>query len=62
MLNGEFDMIYQYDKVVKPMYDLLGTPEKDKRLLTYTTDHFVPRNDLIRESLKWIDHYFGLAK
>ena len=62
MLNGEFDMIYQYDKVVKPMYDLLGTPEKDKRLLTYPTDHFVPRNDLIRESLKWMDRYFGLAK
>jgi hypothetical protein len=62
MLNGEFDIIYQYDKVVKPMYDLLGTPEKDKRLLAYPTDHFVPRNDLIRESLKWIDHYFGIAK
>ncbi len=62
MLNGEYDMIYQYDKVVKPMYDLLGTEEKDKRLITYPTDHFVPRNELIKESLKWLDHYFGPVK
>jgi serine/threonine protein kinase len=62
MLNGEFDMIYQYDKVVKPMYDLLGTAQKDKRLITYPTDHFVPRNDLITESLRWLDRYFGPVK
>ena len=62
MLNGEYDMIYQYDKVVKPMYELLGTPETDKLLITYPTDHFVPRNDLIRESLKWLDRYFGPVK
>ena len=55
-------MIYQYDKVVKPMYELLGTPEKDKLLLTYPTDHFVPRNDLIRESLNWLDKYFDKVK
>lgn len=62
MLNGEYDMIYQYDKVVKPMYDLLGTAQKDKRLITYPTDHFVPRNELITESLKWLDRYFGPVK
>jgi len=62
MLNGEYDMIYQYDKVVKPMYDLLGTAENDKKLNTYPTDHFVPENELIRESLGWLDRYFGPVK
>jgi serine/threonine protein kinase/dienelactone hydrolase len=62
MLNGEYDMIYQYDKVVKPMHDLLGTADQDKRLITYPTDHFVPRNNLIRESLNWLDRYFGPAR
>jgi dienelactone hydrolase len=62
MLNGEYDMIYQYEKVVKPMYELLGTEDKNKLLLTYPTDHFVPRNDLIRESLKWLDRHFGSVR
>ena len=62
MLNGKFDMIYQYDKVVKPMYDYLGTPEEDKLLITYPTDHFVPKKDLIKETLNWLDRYFGPVK
>jgi dienelactone hydrolase len=62
MLNGEYDMIYQFDKVVKPMYDLMGTAVEDKRLITYPTDHFVPRNELIKESLRWLDRFFGPVK
>jgi dienelactone hydrolase len=59
MLNGRYDMIYQYEKVVEPMYDLLGTPDEDKLLKTYPTDHYVPMNELIKESLNWLDRYFG---
>jgi len=44
------------------MYDLLGTAENDKKLNTYPTDHFVPENELIRESLGWLDRYFGPVK
>jgi serine/threonine protein kinase len=59
MLNGKHDLIYTYENFVKPMYDLLGTPEEDKVLKLYDTDHFVPLNELIKETLAWLDRYLG---
>ena len=59
MLNGKYDMAFLYDVEVKPMFDFLGTPEEHKRLRVYDTDHFIPRTELIRESLDWLDKYFG---
>ena len=61
MLNGKYDMHYNYDSSVKPMFDLLGTPAKDKRLVLYETDHFIPGNELVKESLGWLDKYLGLV-
>jgi dienelactone hydrolase len=62
MLNGKYDIIYPFDKDVKPFYDLLGTPEKDKHLFVYETDHYVPKNEMIKETLNFLDHYFGPVK
>ena len=59
MLNGKYDIFYTLENFVKPMYDLLGTPEEDKKLIVYETDHFVPLNDLIRETLAWLDRFLG---
>jgi hypothetical protein len=59
MLNGKYDMYYDFNSSVKPMFDLLGTPLKDKRLMVYETDHFVPYNDFVKESLGWLDKYLG---
>lgn len=59
MFNGRFDMTFPYDLNVKPMYDLLGTPKEDKVLKLYDTDHFIPRNEFIKETLAWLDKYFG---
>ena len=62
MLNGMYDRIYPYEETVVPFYERLGTPEEDKDLKTYDTDHFVPRNDLVKEVLGWLDKYFGPAR
>jgi predicted esterase len=59
MLHGRFDANVSYDHAAKPMYDLLGTPEKDKKLIVYQTDHIIPVNELIKESLNWLDRYLG---
>jgi len=59
MLNGKYDVTSPYETTVKPFYDLLGTPETDKRLCVYETDHYVPKNEMIRETLAWLDKYFG---
>jgi hypothetical protein len=62
MLNGRYDMVFPYETCVKPMYDLLGTPEEDKKMVLYDTDHFIPRNELIKETLVWLDRYLGTVK
>jgi len=62
MLHGRFDANVPYDYCAKPMFDLLGTPSTDKNLITYETDHIIPRKDFIKESLAWLDRYFGTAK
>jgi hypothetical protein len=28
----------------------------------YDTDHFIPRNELIKETLGWLDRYLGPAE
>ena len=62
MLNGRYDMIFPYELSVKPMFDLLGTPPEQKELKLYDTDHFVPRNEFIKESLRFLDKYLGPVK
>ncbi len=58
MLNGRYDVVgFPYETTVKPMFDLLGTPEKN--LILEDTDHFFPRNRMIREMDAWLDKHLG---
>jgi predicted Ser/Thr protein kinase/predicted esterase len=62
MLNGKYDTIFPYETSIKPMFDLLGTPDDDKELKLYKTDHVPPRNEFIKEILAWLDRYLGPVK
>ncbi len=42
MLNGKYDMILPYDRAIKPMFELLGTAEKDKELKLYEYGSYPP--------------------
>ncbi len=59
MLNGRHDMFFPLETSQKPMYQLLGTPEEDKRHVVAEGGHDVPRPLLIRETLEWLDRYLG---
>jgi eukaryotic-like serine/threonine-protein kinase len=59
ILNGKYDTIFPLDTSAKPMFDLLGTPAQDKQLKLYETDHNPPRNEIIKETLAWLDRYLG---
>ncbi len=59
MVNGKYDSILPYELVIQPMYNNLGTPEKDKRLTLFDTDHIPPREGMISETLGWFDKYMG---
>ncbi len=59
MLNGELDFFFPAESSQRPMFDLLGTPPQDKKQLTFPRGHTVPKPDLIRESVAWLDRYLG---
>ncbi len=62
MLNGKHDMFFPVETSQKPMFNFLGTPAKDKKIIIYDAGHLVPRTDLIKESLGWFDQYLGPVK
>lgn len=57
MLNGMYDRLV--DQEIKPVPGLLGTAPDHKRLILYETDHIPPRAEYIKETLAWLDKYFG---
>jgi len=61
-LNGKNDTAYPLETTQKPMFKLLGTVEKDKKMKIYEGGHLVPRSELMKESLAWFDKYLGAVK
>lgn len=59
MLNGEHDFYFPPDTLQRPMFELLGTPAADKKRLVFPGGHVVPRTEMIKESLQWVDRYLG---
>ena len=62
MLNGRFDFIFPTASSQEPMFRLLGTPKEQKRRVVYDTGHDIPRTEMIKESLNWLDRYLGPVK
>jgi eukaryotic-like serine/threonine-protein kinase len=59
MLNGRYDHYFPVETSMQPMFRLLGTPPEKKKSVVYPTGHGVPRNELIREALDWLDRFAG---
>jgi len=60
MLNGKYDFFFPVQSTQDPFYQLLGA--KQKKHLLYESGHVVPRNELIKETLNWLDEYAGPVK
>jgi len=59
ILNGELDFFFPAETSQRPMFELLGTPAADKKRLVFPGGHSVPRTEMIKESLAWLDRYLG---
>jgi dienelactone hydrolase len=59
MLNGKYDFIFPIEQSQKPMFTLLGTPNEHKKHVLAESNHLFPREELIRETLDWLDEYLG---
>lgn len=59
MANGRDDFIFPLATSQTPLFQLLGTPEKDKRHLVVDGGHAPLDEEIIREMLGWLDRYLG---
>jgi dienelactone hydrolase len=59
ILNGELDFFFPKETSQKPLFDLLGTPAEHKKRMVFPGGHSVPRTEMIKESLAWLDRYLG---
>ncbi len=60
MLGGELDFVFPLESSQKPLFDLIGTPADQKRLVIFkNAGHVPPRIELIREVLDWLDQRLG---
>ena len=60
MLNGRYDFLLPEPSSQRPMFELLGTPNDEKRRVLFDAGHeALPRQRLIRETLDWLDRHLG---
>lgn len=63
MINGRHDFYFPVATSQNPMFELLGTPEAHKRHRVLESGHVpLERNEIIKESLDWLDRYLGSVK
>ncbi len=60
MLNGELDFYFPKETSQRPMYEMLGTPDEHKRWMTFPRAHSVPRVEMVREVLAWLERYLAV--
>ncbi|MBC8086647.1 MAG: protein kinase [Phycisphaerae bacterium] len=59
LLSGRYDSVFPYESSQKPFLELLGSPAGTKRQSLFEGGHFLPRTELVSESLAWLDQYLG---
>jgi eukaryotic-like serine/threonine-protein kinase len=60
MLNGRYDQYFPLETSARPMFRWLGPAQK--RQVISDDGHIVPRLQLIKETLDWLDRYLGPVK
>jgi len=62
MLNGRYDFFFPVETSQRHTFRLLGTPTEHKRHKIFDTGHSVPREQVVQETLAWLDKYLGPVK
>ena len=59
MLNGRFDYFFPTASSQEPLFELFGTPPEHKRRIVFEASHNIPRNEMIKEVVNWMERYWG---
>lgn len=62
MLNGEYDFYYPVESSQRPLFENVSTPTDHKKWKIYEGGHHVPKVELAKEAIEWLDKYFGKAR
>jgi formylglycine-generating enzyme required for sulfatase activity/cephalosporin-C deacetylase-like acetyl esterase/predicted Ser/Thr protein kinase len=62
MVNGKSDAIFPVYSSQVPLFQTLGTPEKDKKHIVMDGGHTLPNQEVIKEVLDWLDRYLGAVR
>jgi dienelactone hydrolase len=57
MLNGRHDFYFPIESSQKPMFDAIRTPKDQKDYKQYDGGHNIPRAEMIKETLAWLDRF-----
>jgi serine/threonine protein kinase len=60
--SGRYDDVFPLQAMAMPFVERLGTPAEHKRHLIYESQHYIPRAEQIKETLNWLDRYFGAPR
>ena len=59
LISGRSDHAFPLEASQEPFFRALGTPEREKRRVVREGGHTVLQNDVVRESLGWLDAQLG---
>jgi dienelactone hydrolase len=59
MLNGRYDFFFPEDTSQRHMFQHIGIDPPHKRWVVYEGSHNLPRGESMKETLGWLDKYFG---
>lgn len=60
IINGRYDPLRPHRFVLEPLVELLATPAEHKSGQLYEAGHWpLPRYQMMRDSLAWLDRYLG---
>lgn len=59
LLNGRYDFDLSPEAQQKPLFEFLGTPDRDKRYTLFDAGHVPPVQATMRETPAWFDRYLG---
>jgi pimeloyl-ACP methyl ester carboxylesterase len=64
MLNGRDDFLFPLETSQIPLFQLFGTPRKDKQHVLFDGGHanLITRPELMKQILDWLDNYLGPVK
>ena len=62
LLSGRYDDVFPLDRTVLPFFRLIGANPEHKRHVVYQTQHFLPRDQQITETLDWLDTHLGAVR